>query len=342
MLGLWLVSVGSTLVFTFPAFAEPNAGACGVERPWVELSVVADSPAFVERVLADLRAGLLGSRIDVCERSDAETPTEPLARLAIAPSSSHAERVHLEVRDAVTEKVLGREIDLGRVPSDGRAFALAVAAEELLRASWAELSVPNFSGVARRATAERASEPAVDARSPERGVRAPRARSEAFGLRFAYEAYRRGQTELGADVFWTHALGAHFALGLAAGAREALATTAPDGTVSAQALAGEISAQVGLLHGSWATLDGLLGLSGKWLKFSVDPAPGAVGTSAAGFALYGRAGLELSLGGPGISSRTRVGAGAPLSSFSASDAGHVVTGLRDVELFSSTGVAVEF
>ncbi len=48
----------------------------------------------------------------------------------------------LEVDDALTNKSVRREVDLGDVPASGRPRALALAAAELLRASWAELALP--------------------------------------------------------------------------------------------------------------------------------------------------------------------------------------------------------
>ncbi|MFO0628599.1 MAG: hypothetical protein U0325_23700 [Polyangiales bacterium] len=65
-----------------------------------------------------------------------------LIRLEFPQCATDASAVVLEVDDALTNKSVRREVDLGDVPSSGRPRALALAAAELLRASWAELALP--------------------------------------------------------------------------------------------------------------------------------------------------------------------------------------------------------
>ena len=55
-----------------------------------------------------------------------------------------------------------------------------------------------------------------------------------------------------------------------------------------------------------------------------------------------RVGLSLAFGSPGLlRSYSALGAGIPLKSFSVSDTGLVVTGVSKLELFASTGLALE-
>ena len=91
-----------------------------------------------------LKLELAGRGIAVCTARPQGPASEPLATLALAPSESgeRSIRLDIEVRDAVTAKRVGREIDLSSVPADGRPDVVALAADELLRASWAELALP--------------------------------------------------------------------------------------------------------------------------------------------------------------------------------------------------------
>ena len=63
------------------------------------------------------------------------------ATVRVASSDQTSVAVSVEVRDAVTEKRVSRDVDLTRVPADGRAFAIALAVDELVWASWAEIAL---------------------------------------------------------------------------------------------------------------------------------------------------------------------------------------------------------
>jgi hypothetical protein len=49
----------------------------------------------------------------------------------------------IRVGDLITDKRLERTINLARIPADGRPLAVAASTDELLRASWAELTIPD-------------------------------------------------------------------------------------------------------------------------------------------------------------------------------------------------------
>lgn len=65
-----------------------------------------------------------------------------LIRVELPRCAPEATTLSLVIDDAVTHKRVQRDVDLGDLPSSGRARALALAASELLRASWAELALP--------------------------------------------------------------------------------------------------------------------------------------------------------------------------------------------------------
>jgi len=79
------------------------------------------------------------------------------------------------------------------------------------------------------------------------------------------------------------------------------------------------------------------------LTFEPQGEPGVTSSSSSGLVVSSRAGLALAFGSPGLlRSYTALGAGLPLRSFEASDSGRVVTGASELELFASTGLALEF
>src|SRR5207237_7403060 len=118
---------------------RPAAAAqCPATEPWVriELRAAAWTSAARDRVLDDLRRTLAGQGIDACVSND-QPAADPLATLAIDLPPDGPARAEIEVRDAVTQKRVRREVDLAGIPPDGREVAIAIEADELLRATWA-------------------------------------------------------------------------------------------------------------------------------------------------------------------------------------------------------------
>lgn len=311
-------------------------GACAGDKPWV--AVEAAAPAtFGEAVRSDLRAGLAPSSIEVCER-EPRPGAEPLARVAIRQVSGGSARYSLEVVDSVTKKRVGRDLSLEKLPADGRAFALAVAAEELLRASWAELALRGVH------SAETAAPPEVRAivDRAERRPPSPPRRFVALGGRVGFERFAGGQTHYGADLFAAVPLGSLAGALLALGARRALDVQALHGSIGATAFSAELGVSLSFLRRGGLELGAFAAERLLSVGFEPDAAPGASARSQHGLALVSRTGLGLAFGSPGVlRSYTSLGAGIPLQSLSASDGGAVVTGVSGLELFASTGLALE-
>ncbi len=315
------------------ARAEPEPECTGA-KPWVAVS--GKVPAtLAAAVRSDLRAGLAPSNIEVCAAPPAAAP-QPLAHVAIAELDASKARFSLDVTDSVTQKRVGRDLLLDKLPADGRALALAVAAEELLRASWAELALRGVH------SPQTAAPPEVRA-VVEKSAAPPEARRfTAFGARLAFERFLGGQTHYGADLFGAVPLG-RIAGGLfAVGARRALSQQAEHGSIGATALSLEAGVSLAFLkqHG----LDLGAFVSGRLLRVSFEPeaASGATATAQSGLAVTSRVGLSLAFGRPGLlRSYSALGAGLPLKSFSAADTGGIVTGVSKLELFGSTGLALE-
>jgi hypothetical protein len=316
------------------AHAQSWQGCTG-EKPWVVVEGRV-SAALAAAVLSDLRAGLAPSNIDVCEAVPRAAP-EPLARVLVAEVEPARARYSVDVTDSVTHKRVGRDLALDKLPADGRALALAVAAEELLRASWAELALRGVHSPQTAAPPE--VQAVVEKSAPEP---APPRRFTALGGRLAFERFLGGQTHYGADLFGVLPLG-RIAGGLVAvGARRALSEQAPHGSIGATALAAE--AGLALTFFRQRGLDLGAFVSGRLLRVSFEPeaATGVVAQAQSGLAVTSRVGLSLAFGSPGLlRSYSALGAGLPLKSLSVSDTGGVVTGVSKLELFASTGLALE-
>ncbi|HEX5655843.1 MAG TPA: hypothetical protein VFX59_01555 [Polyangiales bacterium] len=114
---------------------EPAASDCDSER-FIVLHGDGVDPALFDEVSTDLATELGHRGIDVCN-PDA-TAREPAA---LAKLTANDATVVIELDDRITHKRVGRDLPLARVPPNGRALAIAIAIDELLRASWAELTL---------------------------------------------------------------------------------------------------------------------------------------------------------------------------------------------------------
>ncbi len=316
------------------ALATPT-DSCRGARPWVALDTRA-AGALGRAMLWDLRAGLQPSNIDACESVPAGMPL-PLARVVLRETNRSGARFSLDVTDSVTQKRVGRDLELARLPLDGRGLALAVAAEELLRASWAELALRGVRSAATAAPPEVRAVVAQRERPPQPGPR-----FTASGLRLAFERFTGGQTHFGAELFLVHPFGRLPALLAAVGARRALATQAPHGSIEAQAISAELGLSLALYREGGVELGPFLGTRALRLAFEPSADAGAQANERAGFVVTGRAGVSFAFGAPGVlRSYTALGAGLALKSFAASDSGDVVTSAAGLELLATTGLALE-
>lgn len=117
---------------------EPESDRCADAR---HVSIAFDSgfdAALQSEVLKDLQSELATRRLSVCMASES-TQGEALADVHLEGRSDA--RIAIEVFDRTTDKRVGRDLDLSRISNNGRALAVAIAVDELLRASWAELAL---------------------------------------------------------------------------------------------------------------------------------------------------------------------------------------------------------
>src|SRR5262249_48476924 len=99
---------------------------------WVKLDPGATLD--VARIERELRINLAESGIELCRETDS---SNQLSTLRIGAGG--ADRITLTVEDRVTSKRIERVVRLSRTSEETRPIEIALAADELLRASWAEI-----------------------------------------------------------------------------------------------------------------------------------------------------------------------------------------------------------
>jgi hypothetical protein len=309
----------------------PRCGESG--QPWVSVTFSdgAWNERFEEEAFQDLKAGLASRGIETCLA--AHGPEKPPAA-AIVIGSGGAENVNVtvEIRDAVTEKWVSRDVNLASMPADGRALAIAVAADELVWASWAEVA---YKGAKRRATAPPQVVTAVE-RAIQPTPRAPAVHASPGALRlgaqFAVEHFGRGLTLVGADVSSVVPLAARFRLNIAVGARKGLVVVTPEGRVQSTAANLTIDGSAVAFRGANAELGWAIGFCLTGVHLQGEAGPGTSSHELNGVAVFARTGPKfgLHLSGP-LGVELGLGFGAPLRAVEAADTGKAITGASGLE-----------
>ena len=167
------------------------------------------------------------SRCDASTSAPKEAGTPPVASVRITTGATEGIEIAIDVRDAVTDKRLSRTLDLRSLPPDARFLAIAVATDELLRASWLEIAM-------RTAPPQQAPPPAAILDVVKAELR-PEHRVE-MGAQLAFEWYGGGQELYGVDMRAGLRPTRRFTALLRLGLRQGLAVTAPDGSIRSSAI----------------------------------------------------------------------------------------------------------
>lgn len=318
--------------------AAAQEASCPGGRRWVALSFTGTFPEGFERAVAqDLTAGLAARGIQVCPPQAREAATEaPLADIRLSAEREQTVGVSVDVRDSVTQKRVGRDIDLTRVPADGRAFAAALAADELLQASWVELALERGKRTEVRPPPEVQTTVETALRA---GRRLPLPR---LGARAAAEHFGGGQLHYGADATFEAPITAWLRFALSIGARQGQSVDSERGEILSSALGAETRFE--LVYYARPSFEAWLaaGVRGSRVRFEGRAGTGAVDSDYTGISLFAR-------GGPGAALRVagplwlglNVAAGAPLRAVEADDGQDTATGVAGLELSAGLGLGVE-
>jgi hypothetical protein len=339
--------------------------------PWLRVTFAGDAfaPPLRAGVLEQLGADLHRHDLVVCA-ADAATPTDatdataPLADIALTLGAGTV--LTVEVRDAVTDKRVGRDLPLASVPRDALALSIALAAEELLHASWIEAALVPAGQPPGTSTAPASTSPAspASAKRVPAAVRAlnaeeiarieqgegPPPASAPLGASIAIVgavdrstggSAAAGQTELGGDLRF--AFGGRLTLTARMGARTAPAVSSDHGKVEGR----ELLAGAGLAYA-------VVPREARWgaeiaaradaldVQFSGVASPGVVAASgsALGAAVSGAIEGWGRLGGP-WRIVAELAAGAPLHAVTATDAGKAATGVAGLSLSAGLGLGAD-
>jgi hypothetical protein len=271
--------------------------------PWVQLDRVPFDAVFRLRLVAQLQAGLAERHLELCGPHDAGSL--PVATCDISLADADAPSVTVVLRDAITAKQVSRDLDLSTIPRDARPLTVALAIDELLRASWIELSLrdapasgrpvpPAISAVV--AESSLAMVPAIrDPASPGPPPAEIAARAWQLGAGLSAEHLGGGTEMLGIDVTGRYAplppLGFHVRFGF----RSIPAAFVPDGIVTSTAVRLDLGTEVALLPPA-ARLGLALLARGSLahVSFVGEPVEGATGTEVSATAFYMSLGAEAS------------------------------------------------
>jgi hypothetical protein len=324
------------------------AKACRAPYVRIDLDAPEDAGVDARAVIERLEVELAGRGVSLCSQPPAGGEGALASVHVGAGASAHGASVKLdiEVRDDVTEKRVAREVDLEGTPRDERSLVIALAADELLRASWAELALDRSgSAVAGR---ERAPKPRAPISPEVREAITPelRARQRAswlsLGVAGAAEAWTGGVTAFGADAVIALRPSPRLALGLAVGARAALAVAAPDGSMSARGVVFRVGPEIALTEpgrAAWLAWSARAGLYLVALEGDAAPTATADSATRAAFALDTGPRLHVAL--PSVAASLVVGAdvGAALRAVGLDDGAARVASLGGAGFLATLGVA---
>jgi hypothetical protein len=305
------------------------------DRPRVDVS---GAGADVDEVATLLRAELEPRSIEVC--GPGSPPGGPSVAMVSVTARPDGALIDVEVRDALTAKRVARDVDLAAIPADGRSLTLAVVAEELLRASWAELALRHAPPPARPvpAAVRETLEQELPAATPSPGWNA---RWEAVA---EAEAWAGALSLFGLDVRVVVGAPSGIAATARIGVREGPTAQAPDGQIQASALLGGVGiAFRAVPAGRRVGVDAVARLDVARLAYAATPNPAAHGSDEADTTLLVGAGVDgwLALGGS-ASLVAEILVDAPLRPVAADDAGRSVEAASGAGVEGGAGIRVAF
>lgn len=324
--GLAASTVG--LAFLRAAHAAP----CARDAGRVEVTIDGGDARLAASIHEELAAEL--ARAHLCT-SALEARTKPLARIRVTLRGDSGATIRID--DAVTKKTVEREVDVADLPADGRALPIAIAADELLRASWAEVSL--------RSEVDDAKEPVppvVRATVAPAATTLPFARPTEVGLRATVNGYGGGQTHLGGALYVRRDLAA-WLTGEAFGyAREAAPVTAADGSIRAHAWGGGLSLDLHLLHVGVARFGVKAGAEIGYLLFDGRARTGAGESTFGSVVASGHLGLVGAFDVRPVRISAALLGLAPLRAAAALDGAEIATSVGGPGLEAALGAGVTF
>lgn len=321
--------------FAVRARAASACRAPGAPAVRVVFSGEAWEDALARGVLEHLRAGLSPQGFSVCSEADLPNEADAVATIELRRTGGERIAATIEVRDGVTEKRVARDIDLSALPPDGRALGVGVAADELLRASWIELSLAD-------APKPKRPPPEAAMRSVDRSLGRSESRS-LVSVSFATEAYSGSFVLLGGELGFRRYVVPRFAVEVGLGVAEARPYPSAHGTIRGSALSASASGvfdpiRAGGFRASLAVTAFVANVDARGT-----PTDGGTGRRDSAIAVFARGGIALSFDlSPSFAVLGRAGVGLPVRAVTADDSGRSAAGASGVEWSAALGPAVVF
>lgn len=324
--------------------APPAATApCRSDQSRVDVAVEGGPEPFREAVRAEVLIELSRQRLCTADGGPA-----PIARIRIALTGEITAQIRVD--DAVTKKSVERAVDVGALPGDSRALSIAIAADELLRASWAEIALRRAAQPADapvpqvvRASVEAAAPPPPPP-PPSGGARPAfdRARPNEAGARASIAVYGGGQTHLGGALYLRRDLFRFLSAELHVYGREGTTVTAPDGTIAAHAFGGGASLDALFLYAGPARLGVRAGVEVGYVLFEGRATPPSIQASFGGVSCFGQLGLAGAVEVGRVHLSAAILALAPFRAIAALDGTETVTSAGGPGVQIDLGVGVPF
>jgi hypothetical protein len=320
----WAAAALAPIVLEGTALAS-DPPLCGTtDRPWVELRAGdEDVPSNLASFVELLRTELASRGFDLCAAGPRPHPSIAAIQVMLR---SESVTLDIEVRDALTAKRVARNVDLSTLPADGRPLAIALAADELLRASWAELALRTAPPPAAPVP------PQVIQVIEETSTPVPRRPSTPhvqLGVGFAVQQFALGTTLFGGDAHFGIWLTSRFEIEGRFGLRTGPSVTAADGAVQpgAWSVGGGASLTLTPPEAHWG-IDAVARFDIDHVTFVPTPQKPSTGTVGSETTPVPGAGARAWIA---LLPTLRLGAEAigcvPLRAISAEDAGARVTGV---------------
>ena len=312
--------------------AIADSSACRVEGDYLEMSL--EGPwrdGAGGAIFAELEAALRVRDIKLCIASTSPSSAIAHVRFELQEES----RVVIRVFDQVTDKEVSRSVLVADFSQSARSLALAVAADELVRASWAELILED-------SPVQPAEAPTVVQRAVRETSVVASAPVDERWLSFAFtlNAYSGGELQFGGSLGLERWLGPRVGIRILGEGRASLSRQGELGTVRGRVASGGLDLLVRLTEPRAFGVAFVVGAQVGWIHFSAQAASGGEASNRSGALVGLRTGLGLRYSFGAVRLALEGGVGAPIVSAAAQDGPRHLTGATGFQGYGTFSLGV--
>jgi hypothetical protein len=329
---LVISAILSALGLLLTSSARADSSPCRAEGDYLEMSLEGAWPDGAGgAIFAELEAALRVRGIELCVASS--SPSRAIARVRF----EHGPDAHVIIRvfDRVTDKEVSRSVLVADFGPSARSLALAVAADELVRASWAELTLED-------SPVRAAEAPAVVRRAVrETSVVSTAQPTERWlSLSFTFNAYTGGELQLGGSLGLERWLSSRVGIRILAEGRASLLREGEFGRVRGRVVSAGLDLLVRLSKPRPLSVAWALGAQVGWIHFATEAAPGGSASDQSSALVGVRTGLSLRYSMGVVRFALEGGIGAPIVGAAAQDGSRTLTGASGFQTYATFSFAV--